>query len=162
MAIAPGNSSWGYHTLRCFDQSFAAWPLPDTDATVRQGPCHQIKAKAVLLQCLNRQEAGFQAGMPESLTYLGCVRLSPTRILSTSKQQVVLVLLSCKIALLCRETSPEEQLGELQHEMSVLSEINVVQDRLASVDRSNARALHIILLFAIMVLVTAVYILGKN
>ncbi len=74
----------------------------------------------------------------------------------------MLVLLSCKIALLCSETSPEAQLGELQHEMSVLGEINVVQDRLASVDRSNGRALHTVLLFAIMVLVIAVYILGKN
>ncbi|DBB16142.1 TPA: hypothetical protein ACH3X3_015184 [Trebouxia sp. C0006] len=56
------------------------------------------------------------------------------------------------------ERYAEEQLQELQHEISILNEIHTVQDRLASVKRSNARALHTFLLFAIMVLVIAMYI----
>ncbi len=50
---------------------------------------------------------------------------------------------------------------DLQRELSILNEIHIVQDMLASVEKSSARALHTFLLFAIM-LVVAMYILAKN
>jgi len=54
-----------------------------------------------------------------------------------------------------------EALEELLHEISNLHEIRAVQDRLASAaERSNARALHTLLLFAIMML--RIYIPAKN
>jgi len=70
-------------------------------------------------------------------------------------------LLSCEVALLCRGRYPEEALVDLQRELSILNEIHIVQDMLASVEKSSARALHTFLLFAIM-LVVAMYILAKN
>lgn len=70
--------------------------------------------------------------------------------------------MSCKVALLCRESYPQEALEELQHDILIWNEIHTVQDRLASVERSNARALHIILLFAIMTLVIAMYIQHRS
>lgn len=70
--------------------------------------------------------------------------------------------MSCKVALLCRELYPEEALVELQRELSILNEIHTVQNMLASVERSSAKALHTFLLFAIMMLVIAMYISAKN
>ncbi|KAL0019337.1 hypothetical protein WJX77_007586 [Trebouxia sp. C0004] len=60
------------------------------------------------------------------------------------------------------ELYPDEALVELQREVSILNEIHTVQDMLASMERSSARALHTFLLFAIMMLVIATYISAKN